>query len=151
MKNPKSGFTLLLAVIITGTLLVIAAGITALAVKQSLIAVAGRDSQRAFYAADTGLECALYWDVKNPSGFSAFDPSTGSTIYCNRDSSNPGNQWVVGGSSASTFTINFLPDLQCAVVTVTKQGLATTIESLGYNTCSAGNPRRVERAIRARY
>ena len=147
----QKGFTLFLAVVITGTLLVIAVGITALAVRQSLIAVAGRSSQIAFYAADSGLECALYWDVKNSSGVSAFDPSTGSLINCNRDASNPGNQWVVGGTSVSVFTITFLPDPRCTVVTVTKQGLDTTIESKGYNTCNTTAPRRVERAVRATY
>ncbi|OHB02496.1 MAG: hypothetical protein A3F53_01755 [Candidatus Zambryskibacteria bacterium RIFCSPHIGHO2_12_FULL_48_10] len=148
----KKGFTLFLAVVVMGTLLLIATGITALAVKQSLISVSGRESQIAFYAADTGLECALYWDVKNPSGSSAFDPSTSSTINCNQDANNGGNQWVVGGSSASTFTMTFLPDPSCAIVTVTKlTGNATRIESLGYNTCNSESSRRVERAIRATY
>lgn len=145
------GFALFLSVVITGTLLVIATSMVSLAYKQSLISTSGRESQHAFYAADSGLECALYWDVKNPSGTSAFDVTTGTSINCNRDGSNSSNQWVVGGSSQSTFTMTFLPDPYCAVVTVTKSGNDTQIDSKGYNSCGSANPRRVERAVRASY
>jgi Tfp pilus assembly protein PilX len=149
MKN--KGFTMFVTVVITGTLLLISTGVAALAVKQSFIANAGRESQMAFYAADTGLECALYWDVQNPSGLSAFATTTGSTVFCNQDAANPGNEWVVGGSGESTMTITFLPDPSCAIVTVSKVDDTTTIESLGYNSCDPENPRRVERAVRASY
>lgn len=151
MRN--QGFTLFVAVIITGTLLLIAMGIAGLAVRQALISASGRESQYAFYAADTGIECALYWDVKNPAGFSAFSTSTGATISCNKDANNPGNEWVVGGSYTSVINrISFLPDPYCAIVVVTK-GLdgSTKIESLGYNTCDTSSSRRVERAVRATY
>ncbi|MEX2013629.1 MAG: pilus assembly PilX N-terminal domain-containing protein [Parcubacteria group bacterium] len=151
MKN--KGFTLFIAIIVMGTLLLIAVGIASLSTRQALISTSGRESQHAFYAADTGIECALYWDVQNPSGISAFATSTGSTIFCNKDANNPTNEWVVGGSYTSVINrINFLPDPYCAIVTVTK-GLdsSTKIESLGYNTCDPSNPRRVERAVRAVY
>lgn len=142
-----------MAMVITGTLLLIATGMVSLAVRQSLISASGRESQLAFYAADTGMECALYWDVNNPSGQSAFSISTGSTISCNKDAANPDNQWVVGGSGTSIVgSITFLPNPYCATVTVTKNvDGSTLIESKGYNTCNAANPRRVERAVRARY
>ena len=147
------GFTMFVALVTTGTLLLIATGVVSLALKQSSISSSGRESQEAFYAADAGLECALYWDVKNPAGYSAFSTTTGSTIYCNRDANNPGNQWAVGGNIVSTINrINFLPAPFCAIVTVTKNANGTTqIDSKGYNTCDAANPRRVERAVRASY
>ncbi len=152
----EKGFALLIAIAVTGTLLLISTGMVNLALKQSNISGAGRDSQLAFYAADTGLECALYWDTKNPSGESAFNITTGVPIECNRDPVNaavpPGNQWVVGGSSVSSFTMTFLPEPYCATVTVTKNLDGTTqIESKGYNTCDPNSPRRVERAVRATY
>ena len=152
-ENKNKGFTLFVAVVITGTLLLISTGIIGLAYKQTLISSSGKDSQNAFYAADTGIECALYWDVQNPSGISAFSTTTSSTIYCNKDANNPSNEWVVGGSYTSVINrINFLPDPYCAIVTVTK-GVngSTEIESMGYNTCNALDPRRVERAVRATY
>ena len=147
------GFTLFIAIVVSGTLLLIASGIVNLALKQSLISAFGRESQNAFYAADTGIECALYWDVHNPSGISAFSTTTGSTIFCNKDANNPGNEWVVGGADTSVINyISFLPDPYCAIVTVTKDnGGGTTIESLGRNTCDLSSTRRVERAVRATY
>jgi Tfp pilus assembly protein PilX len=156
MKN--KGFTLFVAMIVMGTLLLIATGIVSLAIRQALTSASGRESQYAFYAADTGIECALFWDVQNPLG-SSFSTSTGSTIYCNDpSSSNPLN---VGGSSVSTFSFNLDPDPYCVTVTINKRYdpfptdptsvLKTTIESKGYNTCDSSNPRRVERAVRAVY
>lgn len=151
-KSQNKGFTLFIAVVLTGTLLLIASTVVSLAVRQARIADAGRQSQFAFYAADTAMECALFWDIHNPSGNTAFSPSTGTTINCNLDASNPGNSWVVGGSSVSTITnITFLPDPYCASVTVTKDGDETTIEARGYNTCDTSSGRRVERAVRADY
>src|SRR3989344_5495961 len=114
--SKNRGFTLFIAITLTATLLLIAAGIVSLAVKQSLISVSGRESQHAFYAADTGIECALYWDIQNPTGSSAFKLSTGSQISCNNQT------MTVGGNAISTFTFNLLPDPYCAVVTVTKSG-----------------------------
>lgn len=151
--NRQSGVTMFISIVVMGALLLISTAIVTLAVKQSILANVGRDSQYAFYAADAGVECALYWDVKNDGiGYSAFSTSTGSVITCNKDASNSSNQFTVGGSSISTFTLTFLPQPYCAKVTVTKSAdLTTKIESLGYNTCSALNPRRVERAVRVTY
>ena len=153
---PKTkGFTLFIAIAVTATLLFISTGIVSTALKEAFLTSASRESQYAFYAADTGIECAVYWDVKNPTGISAFATSTASQISCNQNAANPSNPTpsVVGSSAVSTFTINFLPDQYCAVVTVTKSDTnpKTKIESLGYNTCDPGNPRRVERAVRVTY
>lgn len=148
MKN--QGFTLFIAIVVMGTLLLIATGVTNLALKQAFISTSGRISQNAFYAADTGMECALYWDVKNPAGYSAFSTSTASTITCNN--SGPLSVGGGGNGSVSSFTFTLAPDQFCAIVTVTK-GVdgSTRIESKGYNTCDTTNSRRVERAVRAIY
>lgn len=149
-----SGFTLFVAVIITATLLLVSMGLASLTVKENFLTSSSRESQYAFYAADTGAECAIYWDVKNGTGLSAFATSTGSTIYCNKDANNPSNPTpsTVGGNTVSTFTMTFRPDPYCAIVTVTKAADNTTkIESLGYNTCDPANSRRVERAVRVSY
>ncbi len=154
-RNPASGFTLFVAIVIMGTLLLITTGITSLAFKESLLASSGKESQYAFYAADSGAECALYWDVKNPSGFSAFSASTTSTITCNRDSDSYNqthNIYDVGGTNQSIFWVYFSPDSRCAEVRVNKlPNGSTTIESYGYNTCDNSNPRRVQRAVKASY
>ena len=157
MKNSriqnKEGFTLAVALIVAGVLLLIATGMVNLALKQASISASGRDSQIAFYAADTGIECALFWDIQSPTGSSAFSTSTGSTIFCNKDVNNPDNQWIVGGSYTSVINhINFAPEPYCAIVVVTKElDGHTEIESKGYNTCDLSNHRRVERAVRVTY
>ena len=143
------GIALLITIILTGTLLLVATSIMNTAVKQAFLSATGRESQYAFYAADSGAECALYWDVQNPSGFSAFNSQ--SNIECNHDAVNPDNHFTVGETNPSTFTITFLPDPYCAIVTVTKAGNTTTIDSSGYNTCDSANPRRVERAVHINY
>jgi len=145
----QGGFTLFIAIIATGTLLLIAAGMANLAVRQDVISTLSQNSQHAFYAADAGMECALYWDVKNPDyDWSAFSPSQPSqSITCNGESTD------VGGSQTSNFEFTLLPDPYCVAVTVSKTNVGstvvTTIESKGYNTCDPLNPRRVERAVRA--
>ena len=155
LPKKDAGFTLFIAIIVTGTILLVSTAIVTLAAKETFLTSANRDSQFAFYAADTGAECAIYWDINNPSGYSAFSTSTGSTINCNQNAANatnptpPSNQ--VGGSSVSVFNLTFLPDPYCAQVTVTKVGTTTQIDSLGFNTCDPTNTRRVERAVRAKY
>lgn len=153
-KKLNQGFTLFVAIILTGTLLLIATGIVNLSVRQALISHSGRESQVAFYAADTAMECALFWDVKNPDGDgTAFSTSVTSVVSCNKNAENPLNEWTVGGASVSTLgPVTFLPDPYCAKVTVTKNIDGTTlVEAFGYNTCDTSNTRRVERAVRALY
>ncbi|MDB5266941.1 MAG: seg [Parcubacteria group bacterium] len=155
-KTSNRGFTLFIAVVITATLMLVSMGIISVAVREAFLTSSARESQYAFYAADTGAECALFWDVKNGSGESAFSTSTQTTIFCNEDSANSpnpsGGTNVVGGSSISNFTLTFFPDPYCAKVIVTKaDNGATTIQSRGYNTCDPANPRRVERAVQVNY
>ncbi|OHA92510.1 MAG: hypothetical protein A2665_02645 [Candidatus Zambryskibacteria bacterium RIFCSPHIGHO2_01_FULL_46_30] len=151
--NKERGFTLFIALVVMGTLLLITAGIASLATRQALISASNRESQHAFYAADTGIECALYWDVKNPTGISAFATSTSSNITCDGTPATVGG----GGDSNPTSIFSFIltPDPYCVAVAVTKVYISgvlrTTIESQGYNTCDLSNPRRVERAVRATY
>ncbi|MDO8471015.1 MAG: hypothetical protein Q7S49_00165 [bacterium] len=152
-QRDQKGFTLFIALVVMGTLLLIAAGIVSLATRQSLISASGRESQHALSAADTGIECALFWDVKNSTGISAFATSTPSSITCNGVLATVGG----GGNSnpTSIFSFTLTPDTYCAIVTVNKayvsSVLRTTIEAKGYNTCDLSNPRRVERAVRATY
>lgn len=75
----QRGMTLFIAVTIMAILLLISYAVANIAVKGTQFATSGRDSQIAFYAADAGLECALYWDSKHDS----FATSTsGSPIDC---------------------------------------------------------------------
>lgn len=150
----NKGITLLIAMVVTGTVLLISIGIAVISAREEAISTASRDSQYAFYAADTGAECALYWDAQNlDKGYSAFSPSSVSTIYCNDDGNNPANHSLtVGGTQTSSFTLTFLPQPYCAQVTVVKNpDLTTQIQSLGFNTCAPNATHRVERAVQVTY
>ena len=71
------------AVLVAALALAIGAGIYDLVVRQTALAETIADSQAAFYAADTGAECALYWDNKfsvtngAPSAFATSTSWTG--------------------------------------------------------------------------
>jgi hypothetical protein len=63
-RAKKAGFTLLLAALVASIVVSLGAAIFQVARKQVLLSGVGRDSQFAFYAADTAAECALYWDFR---------------------------------------------------------------------------------------
>ncbi len=80
--NLQSGYALFTSIMLTGTLIIIAYATTNFALKQLLLSTSGADSHLAFYVADSGVECAMYWDVKN-GPTSAFDSSAPtSSITC---------------------------------------------------------------------
>jgi Tfp pilus assembly protein PilX len=171
LKSNK-GITLFIAVIVMSILLFISFAVVNVSLKSTIFAFSGRNSQFAFYAADTGLECALYWDSK----FDAFATSTSETIFCAGNGIAGTGQPLYGtttlgrigggGDANPTSIFSFLMNpptvsSSCAVVTVTKYyndvdgdgslDLVTYIKSRGYNTCDVSNPRRVERGIEVRY
>ncbi len=149
LKNNK-GFTLLIAIITTGILLLVSFVVANLALKEVLITQTSQQSQFAFYNADSGVECAMFWDLKNGAK-SAFDQSTAGSITCNGQTFTTGNPVgsIIGGAAISNFTVNF--SNACAVVKVTKSGVNTIIDSKGYNTCAAGALRKFERGITITY
>lgn len=60
----KKGFTLLFGVLITGLLLSTVLTVAGIVVRQIVISGVGRESQIAFYAADSGLECVKSYDYE---------------------------------------------------------------------------------------
>ena len=84
MKNEKlknRGMTLFIAVTIMGILLLVSFAIINISIKGSQFATSGRDSQFAFYAADAGLECAVYWDSKTTSPFNIGSSATWAEVH----------------------------------------------------------------------
>ncbi len=162
-KIENSGFTLLIAIIITSMLLVVSFVVVNIALKQLILASASRESQYAFYAADGGTECAVYWDLKGNNGLSSFDINTPGTITCSGQTISTGSQLVptipaqsslIGGGGSgnptSIFSINFSKG--CAIVRVTKNLSGnTTIDSRGYNTCDTSSINRFERGVTLSY
>jgi Tfp pilus assembly protein PilX len=157
MKKNK-GFTLLISIITTSMLLIISFVVVNIALKQLVLASAGKESQYAFYAADGGVECATYWDLKD-SNLSQFASGTPGTINCNGQTIGVGNPQtvntiptqaaVIGGAATSTFELDFTKG--CAIVRVGKYPTVTVVDSRGYNTCVTGASRRFERGVLLTY
>ena len=154
LSTTPRGFILSLAVLISAVVLSIGLSVYNIISKEIILASSGRESHFAFYAADTAVECALFWDVKQ----GIFATSTDSLTYgqsgtvdakCDGVTILPIS--VVGDSSSAVSSFSFSGAHYCASVTVSKSSSGTTIESRGYNTCVLTNPTRMERAIRLSY
>jgi hypothetical protein len=169
IKNNK-GYTLLFAVLVSSIVLAVGISILTISKKEFLLSSSARESITAFYAADSGLECALYYN-DNTDAFSSSTASIAGTIYyMGRCMGNDINTTATNISDVDgeKYSFVFHTKMQntsskaCAIVTVTKAfynvptyGLlaSTTIISRGTNlgwkngVCSEPSPRRVERAI----
>jgi len=59
----QKGFTLLFAVLVSTLVISISATVMSIALRQTIISGTSRESQFAFYATNTVMECAFYWDI----------------------------------------------------------------------------------------
>jgi hypothetical protein len=76
----KKGFTIFFAMLVGSLALAVGFAIYDLTVREIDLSAAASQSQYAIFAADAGVECALYWDAKAPSlngSPSIFATSTG--------------------------------------------------------------------------
>ena len=125
----RSGFVLLYVIVLSSIILAIALGVSNIALKELNFSTSGKDANDAFFAADTGVECALYWDkgldVNLPFPNTLPDSSE---IAC---ADNPSVDTTPGFFSLSGLGSS---GNSCAVVTVDKLNPPfTVITSKGYN------------------
>ncbi len=178
LHTKEKGFTLLFAVLVSTLVVSIGASIISIALRQTILSGTSRESQYAFYAANTVLECAYYWDVTNPlifqtgeAGIAWVEPedTVADDITCAGRQIMKDSSWVLDSSSETTFQIEVFdidpsdasPEdasvRRCGMATVRKiiqaDGKITTqIEAKGYNTdCNLDNPRMVERGLFQQY
>lgn len=165
IEHNKSGFVILIAVLVASLLISLGAFIASIAVKELTLSTSGRDSSLAFYAADAAIECALYQDL-HVEQFLINATSTGpSSLLCNATSTPIIVDSVLTNSNrgVSEFSVSF-PQLTgndpnfspFARVRVTKNDIGgpsdeTVIESRGYNVMSTSTSNRVERALEVTY
>lgn len=151
--KPLRGFTLLMAVLVSGILLSLGFAIYNIVSKELILTSSGRESQFAFYAADSGIECALYWDYQR----SAFSTSSPTQPECGGSPVGGYEVSFDAGSGTYTTTFNFsLGESEtdpCVSVEVSRleNPTRTTLTAAGYNTCVTTSPRRLERSIQVRY
>jgi Tfp pilus assembly protein PilE len=169
--SKKKGFTLLYSVLVMGVLLSIVYSILNISYKQISLSSVAKDSQVSFYMADTGAECAQFWD--NQGSFSTTSPSL-RTITCHGQNFSVGGRYgatdSVANSSTVTCPVTITHSCSLSQFTVTLQntGLVnppevvvslykdnstgeTTVISSGHNTNQANNLRRIERSVKLVY
>lgn len=153
MGDSKRGFTLLFSVLIGSLLFTLGLAIGNIALKEIILSSAGKESERAFFSADAGTECALYWD-RQKGTFSA-SVGTAPSFQCAGQEITADEPKEIPNGAKTTFMLPIQNEPWCALVEVSKfssGALTTKIESRGRNDCNEGdNPARVERALRVTY
>lgn len=149
----NKGYTALFAVLVSSLILSVGIGIINITLKEIALSASGRESQFAFYAADSATECAQYWDNKEAFVIPTTTPII-PTINC-----------FGGGVSnvaieddrteeyaTTTFSFTMPGTTFCGDVEVGKYlndttGPKTVIVAYGRNICGAASSRQVERGL----
>jgi len=145
------GFVLLFVVMLSSIILAIALGVADISLKEIKFGTSAKDTNEAFFAADTGAECTLYYDRSAPENNAFIGTASmncaGSNITLN--GSDPSWNFVVSGLGSE--------GKGCAEVAVDKSDSGsicnspTCIVSKGYNDCNIPNSGRVERQLELSY
>lgn len=164
-NKENKGFALIVAVVLSGVAAAVTITLTTLAYKNLMLSSTAKESQYAFYAADSALECALYWDNGAHNVFKYAASPTSVTIHCPIGVDSATAVTLVGSSPDSNtteyrsgwFTVN---GTHCARITIYKDSPsspATKLYADGVNkSCndfsgSSGTSRAVERGLKASY
>jgi len=167
-SNPTSsrGFTLLLAALVASVVLALGTSIYEIAHKEVMLSSIGRDSQFAFYAADTAAECALYWDFRysyfatsTPTNPAAQNPTCDGQGMAptGRQSTYP---YTMTSAQMNLFTNTVTTGGYCTQVSVAKSldsvtgAVRTVIHADGYNVSCATisvAPQALQRSIELHY
>lgn len=154
-QNNNRGFVILFSVLISSLILLITAGIFNVVQKEVVLSSYARESQRAFYAADSALECALFVDVigvgsPDPATpFSTVAPANGS-FECGGDTISSTYLATSGGTQDYDYPFVFryyndfnTEDNSCAYVLIEKNEkltdltvIETRITAVGFNACT---------------
>ncbi len=176
-----AGFTLFVAMIVSSLLLAVGFSISNIILKQLLLSGSGKDSQIAFYAADSGAECAQFWDARDGNGvdliadgpFATSTATTDFTIKCGRGvvDFSKSTSMTVPGLVTSTLVVDYsTSDYKACALVLIEKGFTkideedvpyTKVVSRGYNSslitagttkaCDLSNKRTVERGLVVQY
>ena len=157
----QQGFALLVAVIFMSVMLSLGLALSSLGYKQEILASSAIESQYAFYAADAGLECALYQDQQwNLFNYTSSSTAAAPSFLCDNS---PALSATSAHDSSSNWVLTYRYELDsnthCVDITVYKPPLTTGTTYLfaqGYDvSCSTiSNPNGahfVSRGLEASY
>lgn len=162
----------MLAALVASIVLALGTSIFQIAQKEFALSAMGRDSQFAFYAADTAAECALYWDIRY-AYFGTTTPSSAPAPFCDEQSLIAAGESDITGrppprgpseedSVLFPYTMSFTiePNGRCASVTIEKtldedsNVPRTAVRSDGFSTdCDSvpTSPRALQRSVELHY
>jgi len=151
----QSGFAMLFTVLIVSIILSLAIGISNITFKQNLLSSIAKDSQQAFFAADTGMECGLmndliYASAYYPRGAGPTQVSSTLAIPCGSMT------FQIDTAKSSTSYLVYKEIVSdgkkpCRVITFNKQDpTLNKVQVRGYSMCD-NTPRQVERALEVQY
>jgi len=147
----NKGFVILFAVMLSSIILAITIGVLNISYKEIKFSTSAKDTNDAFFAADVGAECALFYDKSTEDKFSLVGHAT--TIKCANVSITP--TFVSGVYNFNVVSLGS-ENQSCAIVTVDKTNVLTKIISKGYNdgggagSCTQGE-NTVERQLELTY
>lgn len=160
-KSKNKGFAILFAVLLASFLVTLGISIFSISLKEIQIVTSIRDSQIAYYAADSARECALYWDAKKGAfpvvSIKEFKDGESAEVTCNGDTvnlyfsldKNTYTTFVVDPFFQASSTSSSTPTASILIKKIfnpDNKSVQTSIESYGHNTSILG--RRVERGIK---
>jgi len=151
-KNNQKAFVSMIALLLANVFLVIGLSVFNIALREVILSSGSKESLFAFYAADGGMECALYWDIQEDA-FSTSTPA--STLNCSEQNAIINTYLDCGIDGLDCVRMDFRLDYDsgaCVKVDVFKSAEGNTIiRSFGQNSCDPLNQRKVERAWQVMY
>jgi hypothetical protein len=157
-QETRRGFALLLSVVVVSVIITTTLAVSALVARGLDLTTVGERSMRAFFAASSGLECALYWDIRQRippgqpnEGASPFRGGTHGT-FSTDDINCLGQSLTVQNYTTLSNTRQFEINHQgiCASVMVILDGMRTEVRSSGFSVCSP-TMGDIERGLTAEY
>ncbi|MES2986240.1 MAG: pilus assembly PilX N-terminal domain-containing protein [Patescibacteria group bacterium] len=147
--HTKKGISLVISLIMMTLLLSISFSISNIILRQMRLTNTSTNSQISFYAADSALECALYYDTSTDGSVggaiesaifgwtlpASTWPAGTNPVQCgNRNSNTPMSftKVIAGEYATTTFAVDYSPH-GCAQVLVAKNRFRTRISTSGYN------------------
>ena len=159
--SSDKGIALLFTIMLSTIFLTMALGVTNIATKELAFSSSAKDSNNAFYATESGIECALYNDkststfftansVNDPASFSCFGSSVGLS------GGFPEFNFVVSGLGSNNNSCAKVKIVKTLDTSVTPPVVVSTkITSNGYNIgdsdCNYTGLNRVERVLEVDY
>lgn len=155
LVKKEDGFVALFTVLLVSVILAMALGIASISLKEIVLSASAGEGSKAFYAADSGIECGLYLQRL---GYLA--DSSVINLRCNGSLlQNPTYSTEEYASDVHKFNVPFGENNELCANIIVRSGITNeinhtvSIESKGSNMpCGEyNNPKRVERSVRVTY